>query len=84
MPLINAWWTVWLIDGILTVAARVSRNATTFSGLRIADVIDIANSVANIGAATLFILVVRRITQAQGRWPAKTQAVGEATGQPAG
>jgi hypothetical protein len=77
VSLVSVWWAAWLTHSIFAFIARISRNAAGVSGLRTADVLDIVTSVIDIATATLFILVVRRITRAQARWPAKVSALAE-------
>ena len=79
VPIVNAWWLVWLLDNAVRWVARISGGALSgLDGQQTLDVIDIVSSVVDIGAAVLFIVVVYRLNRAQGHWPGLVRAVAPA------
>ena len=82
IPLVGIWWAAWLIHNSFGFISRFGRSTATLSGLRTADVISVAGSVIDIGAAILFVLVVHRIMRAQRRWPDLVSAAAARSSSP--
>ena len=68
VPLINGWWALWLLSGLVNnIAMRTALSAETLQQLYTTEIISIGGYVLSVGASLLFMRVVQGVQRAQDR-----------------